>query len=86
MAPELHLRPDRLRTHAATAAGLADELHAAGGRPAAEQPEVDRLRTAVLRAAGELAELSAVLATAATAAERSDEAAAGSLGRLLRVP
>ncbi len=84
-APELHLRPDQLRTHAATAAVLVDELRAAGDRLAALlDPEADRLRTAVRRTADELAELREALVAAAASAERGDGAAARSLGLLLR--
>jgi hypothetical protein len=84
-APELHLRPDQLRTHAATAAVLVDELRGAGDRLAALlDPEVDRLRTAVRRTADELAELREVLVAAAVSAERGDGEAARSLGLLLR--
>jgi hypothetical protein len=81
-APELHLRPDQLRTHAGTAAVLVDELYAAGDRMAALlRPDVDRLRTAVRRTADELAELREALVAAAAGAERGDGAAARSLGR-----
>ncbi len=83
-APELHLRPDQLRAHAATAAVLVDDLSAAGDRLATSDPETDRLRTAVRRTAGELTELRDALVAAAACAERGDCAAAWSLGLLLR--
>ena len=82
MTSQLHLRPDRLREHAAAAAGLADELGAAGRGAIPAEPEVDRLRAAVRRAAGELAELSVALSAAASAAERADRATARSLAAL----
>ena len=84
-APELYLRPAQLRTHAGTAAVLVDELHTASGRLSMLlDPEVDRLRTAIRRAADDLAELREALVAAAASAERGDGAAARSLGLLLR--
>ena len=79
MPRELRLHPDRLRADAATAAGLVDELRrAAAGQVPAED---DRLRTRVLRATGELAELSEALAAAAAAAEEVDSRTARLIGR-----
>jgi hypothetical protein len=66
MPPELHLQPDRLRDHARSASGLADELHAVlRGAPAGF--EVERLQGAVRAVVSELAELSAALHAAAAA-------------------
>jgi hypothetical protein len=79
--PELRLQPDRLRSHAITAAGLSEDLRgvlpqfsgdAPGGR--ALVAEHERLRAVLLGAVRELAELSAALAGAATAAAAADGA------------
>ncbi len=86
MASALHLHPDRLRRHAATAAALADELRATGGGSPPAGSEGDRLRAAVRRTGAELAELGSVLAGAATAAERADQVSAQALHRRPRVP
>jgi hypothetical protein len=81
MPPELHLHPDRLLAHAATAASLSEELRAALHDPPALDvglvAEHERLRAAVGAAVRELAELSAVLAGAASAATAADAAALG---------
>lgn len=89
MRPELHLRPDRLIEHAAVASGLSDALQSALrglGRPtdagpalgsAPERIELERLDTALRRAAHELGELSAALVAAVAAANRADADAAG---------
>lgn len=83
MPPQLHLHPDRLRAHAATAAGLSEDLGAvrAGSDVSRGGPRVEWLVTVVLHAVGELAELSAVLAGVAAAAEAADAQVARSLGR-----
>jgi hypothetical protein len=69
MPPELHMHPDRLLAHAATASGLSEDLRAAlRGAPADHGPvagEHERLLGAVGVAVRELAELSAALAAAA---------------------
>ena len=88
MPPELRLHPDRIRSHAVTAAGLSEDLRAAlrsapgpvGGQALAA--EHDRLGAAVLVAVRELAELSAALADAASAAASADDAVAGVLRRI----
>jgi hypothetical protein len=66
----MHLRPDRLRAHAAEAADMTDALARLG-----RVPEVGPLDTAVLRARRELAEVEMSLRTAAAAAEAADHAA-----------
>lgn len=94
MPPELHLHPDRLRSHAATAAGLSEALRAvgpgpdlpAGGGPQAwdaarRAAEQERLRCVLRHAVRELAELSAALAGAAAAADAADRAAARAFTR-----
>jgi hypothetical protein len=68
----MHLRPDRLRVHAAAAAELAAALAALGPAPGVAAERVD---DAVLRARRELAELEAALRSAATSAEGADDAA-----------
>ena len=90
MPPELRLQPDRMRSHAATAAGLSEDLRAAlrfapslgplGGQALAVEHE--RLSAAVLLAVRELAELSAALADAASAAMNADDAVARVLRRI----
>jgi hypothetical protein len=88
MSPELRLHPDRLRSHAVTAAGLSEDLRAAlrfapgpvGGHALAA--EHDRLSAAVLVGVRELAELSAALADAASGAASADETVAGVLRRI----
>jgi hypothetical protein len=88
MSSELRLQPDRLRSHAVTAAGLSEELRglqpvvppsAGPGRPTMAA-EHERLQGAVLVAVRELAELSAAVAGAATAAVAADSVVA----RMLR--
>jgi hypothetical protein len=72
MPPELHLHPDRLRAHGASASGLSEELRAVlrqapvDGGPLPNEQE--RLLGAVGVAVRELAELSAALGGAAAAA------------------
>jgi len=81
MAPELHLRPDRLHDHARSASGLAEELHAAlRGVPAGF--DIERLHGVVATAASDLAELSAALRGAAAAGEATDAELAATLTRL----
>ena len=85
MPPELHLRPDALRSHAAAAVALSEELRGAAlgvPAPAVDGDDPERLRVAVLRAVAELAELGAGLDGAAAAAESADRGAAGSFGWL----
>ena len=76
MRPGVHVRPERLRAHAAAAAELADSLHAViDGRGPAE------FDTGLRRAVHELAELGAVLGATAAAAESADRAASLALRR-----
>lgn len=87
MPPDLHVHAGRLHAHADTAAGLAEDLRAAAGRwPAAPGVEAERLHTAVRRAIGELVELSAVLAGAASAAQTADQHTATMLRRAHGAP
>jgi hypothetical protein len=67
MPPELHMHPDRLLAHAATASGLSEDLRAAlrGADRGPVWGEHERLLGAVGVAVRELAELSAALAAAA---------------------
>lgn len=82
MPPAVHLRPDRLRTHAAEAADLAAGLRSVlGGRSGDGSPDLDRLVTTLRNALLELGELGAVLLDAADRAERADADAARSLRR-----
>ena len=75
----MHLRPDRLRAHAAEAADMADALARLGRAPGPAGGLVD---TAVARARRELAEVEVSLRTAAAAAEAADHAVESAL-RLL---
>ena len=68
----MHLRPDRLRAHAAEAADMAEALARLGRAPA---PAADPLDTAVARARRELAEVEMSLRSAAAAARASATAA-----------
>lgn len=90
MRPDVHLRPDRLLAHAATATALSDALLAAvrgPGRPADGEPaavgpertELERLDTALRRAVRELDELSAAIVRAVAVASRVDADAAHGL-------
>jgi hypothetical protein len=76
MPPDLRLDPERLLQHAALASALAEELCAAlRGAPVDGGPlpdEQERLLGVVGAAVRELAELSAVLGGAATAATAAD--------------
>ncbi len=80
MPPAVHLRPDRLRAHAAEATALSDVLRGAQkGRPSAAHPGLDVVDTGLHRAVRELTELAAVLIAAAHAAETADVDAARAL-------
>ena len=74
----MHLRPDRLRAHAAEAADMAEALARLGRAPA---PAADPLDTAVARARRELAEVEMSLRSATAAAEAADHAAVNALWR-----
>ncbi|HYH32107.1 MAG TPA: hypothetical protein VD903_17175 [Pseudonocardia sp.] len=86
MRPDLHLHPERLRGHAAAAAGLSEELRAALHGAPVDDPgeEPERLRNAVGLAVRELAELSAALSGAATAVHEADVEVRAALGRVGR--
>jgi hypothetical protein len=75
----MHLRPDRLRAHAAEAADMADALARLGQAPGPAGGLVD---TAVARARRELAEVEMSLRSAAAAAEAADHAAENGLWQL----
>jgi hypothetical protein len=75
----MHLRPDRLRAHAAEAADMADALARLGQAPGPAGGLVD---TAVARARRELAEVEMSLRSAAAAAEAADHAAENALWQL----
>jgi len=75
----MHLRPDRLRAHAAEAADMADALARLGRAPGPAGALVD---TAVARARRELAEVEMSLRSAAAAAEAADHAAENALWQL----
>ncbi len=80
MPPAVHLRPDRLRVHAAEATALTAGLRSAlGDRPADSSPDTDLLVTTLRRALQELGELGAALLAAADTAERADAEVARSL-------
>ena len=79
----MHLRPDRLRVHAAAAAELAAALAVLSSVPEAGAERVD---AAVLRARRELAEIEAALRTAAAGAEATDEAATVAFRRAMERP
>jgi hypothetical protein len=76
----MHLRPDRLRAHAAVAAELAGALEALGRAPGSAADSIDSI---VLRARRELAEVEAVLRGAAGNAEAADHAVAAVLERIV---
>jgi hypothetical protein len=79
----MHLRPDRLRAHAAEAAQMAAEMAEALARPGrAPGPAADLVDIAVMRARRELAEVEVALRTAAATAEAAEHAAEVALGRL----
>jgi len=75
----MHLRPDRLRAHAAEAADMADALARMGRAPG---PAAGLVDTAVARAHRELAEVEMSLRSAAAAAEAADHAAENALWRV----
>ena len=75
----MHLRPDRLRAHAAEAADMADALARLGRAPGPAGGLVD---TAVARTRRELAEVEMSLRSAAGAAEAADHAAENALWQL----
>ena len=77
----MHLRPDRLRAHAAEAADMADALARLGRAPGPAGGLVD---TAVARARRELAEVEMSLRSATAAAEAADHAAENALWRARR--
>jgi hypothetical protein len=74
----MHLRPDRLRAHAAEAADMADALARLGRAP---HPAGGLVDTAVARARRELAEVEMSLRSATAAAEAADHAAENALWR-----
>ena len=74
----MHLRPDRLRAHAAEAADMADALARVGRAPG---PAAGLVDTAVARARRELAEVEMSLRSAAAAVEAADHAAENALWR-----
>jgi hypothetical protein len=87
MPPAVHLRPDRLRVHAAEAADLATCLRSVlEDRPGDGAPALERLVTTLRRALSELGELDALLGAAADAAEHADAEAARSLHRAMDRP
>jgi hypothetical protein len=79
----MHLRPDRLRVHAADAADLAGTLVALGRAPG---PAAECIDTARLRALRELAEIEAALRGAAADADAADHAAAVAVTSLTNQP
>jgi hypothetical protein len=79
----MHLRPDRLRSHAADATELAGALAALGRPPGAAAEHID---TARLRALRELAEIEAALRGAAADADAADRAAEATMARLANQP
>jgi hypothetical protein len=68
----MHLRPERLRAHAADAADMAEALATLGRAPGQAAEPVD---TAVTCARRELAEIEAALRGAAAAVEAAEHAA-----------
>jgi hypothetical protein len=79
----MHLRPDRLRSHAVDAADLACALKALGRAPGAAAERID---TALLLAQRELAEIEAALRGAAADVDAADQAAAAGVARLANRP
>jgi hypothetical protein len=75
----MHLRPDRLRAHAAEAADMAEALAKLGRAPGLAADPVD---TAVTRARRELAEIEAALHGAAGVVEAAERAAEDALRRV----
>jgi hypothetical protein len=74
----MHLRPDRLRVHAAEAAEMAEVLARLGQAPS---PAAGLVDTAVARVRRELAEVEMSLRSAAAAAEAAEQAAEIALWR-----
>ncbi len=74
----MHLRPDRLRAHAAAAAELAGALEALDRAPAV----ADSIDTVVLRARRGLVEVEAALRSAACGADTADRTAVAALQRI----
>ena len=79
----MHLRPDRLRAHAADAADLASALKALGRAPG---PAAEGIDTALRQVLRELVEIEAALRGAAADADAADQAAAAGLQRLASRP
>ena len=75
----MHLRPDRLRAHAADAADMAEALERLGRAPG---PAAEPVDTAVTRARRELAEIEAALRGAAVVVESAERAAEDALRRV----
>jgi hypothetical protein len=89
VSSELRLQPDRLRSHAITAAGLSEDLRGVLPPSSGDVPggpalvaEHERLRAVLLGAVRELAELSAALAGAPTASAAADGAVALAMLRI----
>ena len=74
----MHMRPDRLRAHAADAADMAEALAKLGPAPG---PAAEPLDAAVTRARQEFAEIEAALRSAAAAADAAEYAAGEALRR-----
>ncbi|MBV9920318.1 MAG: hypothetical protein JOY78_05605 [Pseudonocardia sp.] len=74
----MHLRPDRLRAHAADAAAMADALAKLGRTSGAAAEPVD---TAITRARYELVEIEAALRAAAASTEAAEREAGEALRR-----
>jgi len=74
----MHLRPGALRAHAATAAGLVDELDGLAA-PDAALPGAGELAAALVRARRELDAVRDALLAAAAAVEDADAAVADAL-------
>jgi hypothetical protein len=74
----MHLRPDRLRAHAADAAAMADKLARLDRPPGAVADPVD---TAIRRARRELVEIEAALRGAAASTEAAESEAEEALRR-----
>jgi hypothetical protein len=74
----MHLRPGALRAHAATAAGLVDELDGLDA-PDAALPGAGELGAALVRARRELHAVRDALLAASSAAEDADAAVADAL-------
>ena len=74
----MHLRPDRLRAHAADAADMAEALAKLERAPG---PAAEPVDTAVTRARRELTEIEAALRGAAAAVEAAEHTAVDALRR-----